>query len=251
MHEYDSDFYRFLTSFATRSAEQVVPLLNALVPIGSVADFGCGCGAWLSVWQKAGAFVTGVDGPYVDRRELMIDAHHFRAVDLSQPIDFGRRFDLVQSLEVAEHLAAERAEDFVDMLTAHGSLVMFSAAVPGQGGEHHVNEQPLEYWRDKFRARGYVAIDCIRPQIAGNPLVQHWYRYNIVVYAREDRYDTLPDRMRAFRVPEGEKLSEYWPLRDRIRHALIRQLPRGAVDFLSRIKAQWEAKGLRSTKPTP
>jgi SAM-dependent methyltransferase len=250
MHEYDTEFYRFLASFATRSAEQIVPLLTALTPIGSVADFGCGRGAWLSVWEKAGADISGVDGPYVDRRDLMIDPQHFRAADLNQPINLGRRFDLVQSLEVAEHLPKERAADFVDTLTAHASLVMFSAAVPGQGGEHHVNEQPLEYWREKFLARGYFAIDCIRPQIVGNSRVQHWYRYNTIVYAEERHFKSLPDRMRAFRLPEDERLREYWPLSDRIRHALIRQLPRGAVDFLSRLKAQSQARGSRSAEPT-
>jgi SAM-dependent methyltransferase len=250
MHEYDSDFYRFLASFATRLAEQVVPLLNALMPINSVADFGCGRGAWLSVWQKSGAFVMGVDGPYVDRRDLMIAPRQFCAADLSRPIDLGRRFDLVQSLEVAEHLPAERAADFADTLTAHGPLVMFSAAVPGQGGEHHINEQPLEYWREKFRARGYVAIDCVRPQLVRNSQVQHWYRYNIVVYAAEDHLWAIPNRLQEFRVPENQKLREYWPFPDRVRHAVIRQLPRGAVDLLSRMRAHWEARGSRSAEPT-
>src|SRR5205085_7750181 len=73
MHQYDTDFYRFVASFAARSAEQVVPLLTSLLPIDSVADFGCGEGAWLSVWRNAGVSVMGVDGPYVDRRRLMID----------------------------------------------------------------------------------------------------------------------------------------------------------------------------------
>ncbi len=132
MHEYDVNFYRFLTSFAIRSAEHIVPLLTAQLTIDSVADFGCGQGAWLSVWRKAGAAVLGVDGPYVDRRNLMIDAEEFRAADLGSRIDLGRRFDLVQSLEVAEHLPAERASAFIDTLTAHGRFVLFSAAVPGE-----------------------------------------------------------------------------------------------------------------------
>jgi hypothetical protein len=175
----------------------------------------------------------------------------FRSADLSEPIDLGRRFDLVQSLEVAEHLPQQRASDFIDVLTAHSPLVMFSAAVPGQGGEHHINEQPLQYWREKFRERGYVAIDCVRPQAVANRRIQHWYRYNIVLYAEEGHFTSLPDRLRAFRVPEDERLRDYWPLPDRIRHALIRQLPRGTVDYLSRRKAQLEARRPPSTGSTP
>jgi SAM-dependent methyltransferase len=246
LHEYGDDFYRFLASFAIRSAEQIVPLLSALLPINSVVDFGCGQGAWLSVWRKAGATVMGVDGPYVDQKHLMIDADEFRAADLSQPIDLGRRFDVVQSLEVAEHLPSSRASEFIGTLTSHGPFVMFSAAIPGQGGEHHINEQPLEYWRQKFRERKYVAIDCVRPKVIANLQVQHWYRYNIILYAGEPYLATLPDPLLAFRVPEDQRLRNYWPLPDRIHHAVIRQLPRGAVDYLSRVKARLKARTAKS-----
>ncbi len=251
MHEYDADFYSLLASFAVRSAAEVVPLLSASLPVDSVVDFGCGQGAWLSIWRKAGANVTGVDGPYVDRQRLMIEENEFCAADLGRPIDLGRRFDLVQSLEVAEHLPLRQAADFVGTLTAHGPVVMFSAAVPGQGGEHHLNEQPLEYWREMFRRRGFVAIDCIRPQIVDNPRIQHWYRCNILLYVEQRRFEDLPDRLLSFRVPENQKLRNYWPLPQRIRHALIRQLPRAGVDFLARRKAQLAARRALSTGLMP
>jgi SAM-dependent methyltransferase len=222
MLEYKDHFYRFLASFAVRSAEQIVPLLSALLPINSVVDFGCGHGAWLSVWRKAGAAVMGVDGPYVDQRHLMIDADEFRTADLSQPIDLGRRFDLVQSLEVAEHLPGSRVSDFIRTLTAHGPLVMFSAAVPGQGGEHHINEQPLEYWREKFCDDGYIAIDCVRPEVVQNPGIQYWYRYNTVLYAERRHLEKMPDRVHALQVRENQSLRDFWPLPQRIRHAVIR-----------------------------
>jgi SAM-dependent methyltransferase len=243
---YNADFYSFLASFASKSAEHVVPLLKDQLTIRSVADFGCGQGAWLSVWRKLGVSAMGVDGPHVDHRSLMIDTREFRVADLSLRIDLGRRFDLVQSLEVAEHLPGERASDFIQVLTAHAPFVMFSAAVPGQGGEHHVNEQPLEYWRAKFRDHGYLAVDYIRPQISGNILIQNWYRYNIVLYIDESRFQALPANLQAFRVPDDESLAEYWPLQERIQHALVRQLPRGAVDHLSRLKSRAIARKARS-----
>jgi SAM-dependent methyltransferase len=246
LHEYDENFYRFLASFAVRSANQIVPLLSPVLPINSVVDFGCGQGAWLNIWRKSGARVMGVDGPYIKAKHLMIDANEFRAADLSRPIDLGRRFDVVQSLEVAEHLPPSHASEFIGTLTAHGPLVMFSAAVPGQGGEHHINEQPIEYWREKFRERRYVAIDCVRPQVIANLEVQHWYRYNILLYAEESYLATLPDRLLAFRVPEDQRLQNYWPLPDRIRHAVIRQLPRCTVDHLSRLKGRLSARKAKS-----
>lgn len=241
MYRYGAEFYRFLDSFALRSAQRIVPLLTAVLPIRSVVDFGCGQCAWLGVWQQAGAAVTGVDGPYVDRGHLAIDPKDFRAGDLSQPIDLNRQFDLVQSLEVAEHLPVSRAEGFVDTLVAHGSCILFSAAVPGQGGENHINEQPLGYWRSLFRAKGYVAIDYLRPLMCDDTIIKHWYRYNTLLYVRQTSLAAMPEAIRSRVVPESDDLRDYRPLGHRLRHQLMRHLPVGAVDRVSRINAWRQA----------
>jgi len=237
MHEYGDDFYAFLSSFAVRSAQRVVPVVLAATGASSVVDFGCGQGAWLSVWKSAGLNVFGVDGPYVNQERLLIDGAEFRPADLAAPIDLGRRFDIVQSLETAEHLPEARAAGFIANLVAHGDLVLFSAAVPGQGGEHHVNEQPLEYWRALFRAQGFVPIDLVRPAVRGDADVQRWYRCNCIVYARRDVVASLRDPARAYLVPDDMELDEYWPLRDRMQQAVVRRLPVAVVDWISRLNA--------------
>jgi SAM-dependent methyltransferase len=242
MHVYDAKFYHLLASFAVRSAEAVMPVVRDIVPAASVADFGCGQGAWLSVWRKSGAAVTGVDGPYVDRDALLIDLSDFIAADLASPIDLGRRFDLVQSLEVAEHLPAALAGQFVETLVRHATHVMFSAAVPGQGGEHHVNEQPLDYWRAIFRRQGYLAVDCIRPRLAGNADVQLWYRCNILLYVAEAAADRLPEAARRCIVPDGTPLPNFWPLASRAQQTLVRLLPLSAVNAVARVKASLAAR---------
>jgi len=230
MHEYGDDFYAFLSSFAVRSAQKIVPLVLKATGARSVADFGCGQGAWLSVWEKAGLEVTGLDGPYVNQSKLLVDPANFRPTDLATPINLGRRFDIVQSLETAEHLPASRAAGFVADLTSHADFVLFSAAVPGQGGEHHINEQGLEYWRRLFDARGFAPVDLVRPALRGDEGVQLWYRCNTVLYVRRERLDQLP--------AAGQTLAEYWPLASRIRQSFIRLLPVPAVDFLARVNAR-------------
>jgi SAM-dependent methyltransferase len=242
VYEYRTDFYRFLASFAVRSAQRIVPKLTAAVRIRNVVDFGCGQGAWLSVWTATGASVTGVDGPYVDRRHLLIGTDDFHAADLAAPIDLVRQFDLVQSLEVAEHLPATKAGQFVDTLTAHGPCVLFSAAVPGQGGENHINEQPLDYWRAFFRERQYAAVDYLRPLICDDPEIAPWYRCNIMLYVKDDAIASLPDPIRSCRVPDTQPFENYWPLSYRLRHALVRRLSRGVVDRISRTKGVLAAR---------
>jgi hypothetical protein len=242
VYKYGPDFYRFLDSFAVQSAQRIVPRLTAALTINSVADFGCGRGAWLSVWAEAGMSVSGVDGPYVDKGDLLMNPGNFQIADLARPIDLGRQFDLVQSLEVAEHLPAERAGQFVDTLTAHSAYVLFSAAVPGQGGENHVNEQPLDYWRAIFRQRGYAAFDYLRPLISHDELIARWYRYNILLYVSDDVIAALPEAVRCCQVPDTLCLEEYWPLLYRLRHALVRQLPVRAVNRLAYTKATLAAR---------
>jgi 2-polyprenyl-3-methyl-5-hydroxy-6-metoxy-1,4-benzoquinol methylase len=142
-HLYRPEFFDYIERGSLRSAATVIPIIRSLARVESVLDIGCGRGAWLSEWRRQGVGdVAGADGSYVDQASLAIPVEQFIATDLSQPIDLRRRFDLVQCLEVAEHLPADSADTLVDSLVRHGSVILFSAAVPGQGGEHHVNEQP-------------------------------------------------------------------------------------------------------------
>ena len=152
------------------SAEVVVPMVMELVHPRSVTDLGCGLGTWLSVFREAGVEdVLGVDGEYVRLESLEIPKERFVAHDLRQPFAAGRRSDLSMSLEVAEHLSPEYAAPFVTTLTRLAPVVLFSAAVPGQGGTEHVNEQWPSYWAQLFRERGYLPVDCLRRHLWDRP----------------------------------------------------------------------------------
>jgi len=234
MYAYSPGFFDHVDDGAAASAAAVVPLVRRLVPVTSVVDFGCGRGAWLAAWRGLGVTdVTGVDGDYVDRASLLIDPAAFMARDLTAPVALGRTFDLVQSLEVAEHLPASAADRFVDTLVRHGPVVLFSAAVPGQGGEHHQNEQPYGYWRGRFRARGYVVLDVLRPHLAGDRSVMPWYRYNLLLYVdRSLLADTLAGLAR-FRIGDAAPIPDVSPFPYRLRKACLRRLPPGLVTWIA------------------
>jgi SAM-dependent methyltransferase len=203
--------------------------------IESVLDLGCGRGVWLARWLQRGATdVQGVDGPYVDGRKLHVPTSCFVAHDLVRPLTLARRFDLVESLEVAEHLPESAADVFIDNLVRHGQLILFSAATPGQGGENHINEQPWEYWRQKFSARGYDVFDFLRPRLVHDAAVYLWYRHNTFVYAHRSIVEALPEEIKTCRVPPDKHLVDTVPVWARTRMALVRRLPRSAVDRLAR-----------------
>src|SRR5207247_712808 len=106
-------------------------------------------------------------------------------IDLEKAFDLGRRFDLVVCLEVAEHLSPPAAASFVESLTRHADVVLFSAAIPHQGGHHHLNEQFLDYWNETSTQHGYRAVDFLRPLLWSDRSVLWWLRQNIVVFVRQ------------------------------------------------------------------
>jgi hypothetical protein len=210
-----------------------------------VIDVGCGRGVWLEEWRRNGIEdAIGADGDYVDRNRLLIPRERFSAFDLAQGFNLGRRFDLVQSLEVAEHIPASQADRLIESLTAHGDLMLFSAATPGQGGEFHVNEQPPEYWRTKFANRGFLIFDCIRPQIVVDSSIEPWYRYNTFFYAHEQAWDGIPEEFRRTWLPPNTPIVDVSPLSWRLRSAFFRRLPQPAVQRLARLKHRMVLLGM-------
>lgn len=172
------------THLSIRSAEVIVKLLLERLEVRSVCDVGCGVGIWLRELLKQGVQdVVGVDGAWVPADKLLVPRERFVTHDLTTPLGLGRRFDLVLCLEVGEHLPGQAADVLVDSLVAHGSTICFSAAVPGQGGYQHINEQFQDYWIEKFRARGYTAYDMLRPKLWGSSAVEYYYAQNVLVFS--------------------------------------------------------------------
>lgn len=188
--QYDASFYEEQSRGSRNSARVVVPIVDGLIHPKSVLDVGCGMGTWLAEWQNHGVTdAIGLDGEYVDQCALQIERSLFRPVDLTNGFSLDRKFDLVQSLEVAEHIDESRADQFIHSLTCHGDLILFSAAIPGQGGTHHVNEQWPSYWVEKFSRAGFQVYDIIRPIIWMDSRIDPWYRQNILIFSKERTFD--------------------------------------------------------------
>jgi SAM-dependent methyltransferase len=169
------------------SAHILFEILFEYLQPKSVLDIGCGLGTWLSTLNDRGVpDLRGVDGPWFDPVRSMFDPGRIDVCDLEQPIDLGRTFDLVVSVEVAEHISASSADVFVASLVRHAPVVMFSAAIPRQGGTHHVNEQYLSYWAGKFAGHNYQPVDIFRGRVWHDERVHWWLRQNLVLFARRD-----------------------------------------------------------------
>jgi SAM-dependent methyltransferase len=240
MHLYNKKFFDYISDGSTDSAKKIVPILQDYLEFNSVLDVGCGLGAWLAIYKEFGKIVTGIDGPYVDKEQLLIGRDEFVSADLSAGFDLGRKFDLVQSLEVAEHIPTKYADTFIDSLIAHGDCILFSAAVPGQGGENHVNEQPLEYWRNKFSSRGYLPFDLVRQNLdLKDRSVMPWYRFNTVLYINQDSLVRTSPRLQPSAIPLGDKIPNYTDFRWSLRKTLVRFMPVSVATKIAQLKKIW------------
>jgi hypothetical protein len=61
--------------------------------------------------------------------------------------------------------------------------VLFSAALPRQGGTGHVNEQWPAYWIERFQTYGYFLFDVLRPLVWEDDRIASWYKQNILLFA--------------------------------------------------------------------
>lgn len=172
LHTYGSEI------FSVAAAQTVLPQVLSLTQARSVVDVGCGIGTWASVAKSLGCEVKGLDGAHVPVEQRLIGPAEFVETDLLRFAGIGR-FDLAICLEVVEHLPESHADSIVAGLCASADVILFSAAIPLQGGENHLNEQWPTYWQARFAARGFVMLDVFRERFWNEPKVDWWYRQNL------------------------------------------------------------------------
>jgi SAM-dependent methyltransferase len=165
----------------------IVPVIMNLIKPESVVDVGCGLGTFLKVFKDNGINdILGIDGPWRNKELLFknINPDDFIEKDLEQPFQLDRYFDLVICLEVAEHLSEKRADSFIKDLISLGDIILFSAAIPYQGGINHINEKWTEYWETKFEKYGFIKYDILKSFFWDSNRIWWWYKQNMLLYAK-------------------------------------------------------------------
>ena len=194
---YSRKFFAHLREGSLESARALVPIVLDIHPARSVVDVGCGIGGWVKAFAEHGVNAIGIDGDYVERKQLLIAEDRFIAHDLNRELDVAGlclrhgnegsgRFDLALSLEVAEHLAPRRSDGLVRDLCAMADVVLFAAAVPFQGGAGHVNERWQSWWAQKFSEKGFAPFDVLRRDIWGRRDIAWWYKQNTIFYVNRN-----------------------------------------------------------------
>lgn len=192
---YDEEFYEDHDTSAhhRRSCVVIAQTIVQLFSPRSVLDVGCGNGALLAEFAVLGIKTFGLEYALAGVKRCLAKGLQVRRFDIcTDTLADDQRFDLAVSTEVAEHLPAEFADRFVDLLCAASDRVIVTAGQPGDGGRCHLNEQPPAYWIDKFASRGY-RYDCgVTEQLSGQwrkAGVLRYYWRNVMCFQKGGKAD--------------------------------------------------------------
>ncbi|WP_071192561.1 methyltransferase domain-containing protein [Trichormus sp. NMC-1] len=180
---YTSDYFQTV-AFDTDYQTVALSIVEIYDP-KTVVEFGCGPGHLSRELAKLGVKVTSVDGySQPDFAGLPVEFYPLNLNDSTAIANLfqDKHFDLAISLEVAEHLQPESSPTVINWLTKVAPVVVFSAAVPSQGGHGHINLHHRDYWHNLFTQSNFVICDRIREKLRAHSRVAPWYRYNVVDY---------------------------------------------------------------------
>lgn len=180
---YDEKYYKKHQDGSYQSAQIILKFIQKITNFQTLIDYGCGMGTWGSAAKALGVSrYVGIDQNSYDPTYMLIGPSDYMQQDLQEPIDIASKFDLAICVEVAEHIPKDKSDILLNNVCQNSEVVLFSAALPRQGGTGHINEQPCSYWIQKFRTRGYLPVDCIRPFFWNEEQIEIWYRNNCILY---------------------------------------------------------------------
>jgi hypothetical protein len=189
---YTESFYQFTINSELKSSSDVAQILTNHFNPSSVIDIGCGCGIYLKAFHDLGIKdLVGYDGSENAIKKSLLP-EKIKLHDLRHRIQLNRKYDLCLCMEVAEHIENRYSESLVDTLTNLSDTVFFTAAPPGQGGEHHINEQPFSFWINLFEKKGFNYIHALTQKISEEMKSKNviwWVARNLMIFRRSYKSD--------------------------------------------------------------
>ena len=167
------------------SAKETFAELNKFLPqINSVIDVGCGMAAFSRIFQETGVKnITLVDHPSINIKKCLVKENfQFIPCDLDKALPSSLKSDVVICTEVLEHINFKRSVEVLDFIVSCADIIIFSAAIPKQGGTGHINEQHHEFWINKFKERGFDYADLFKGNIIKNEKIFFYLRQNLFIF---------------------------------------------------------------------
>lgn len=161
--------------------------LIEMFDIRSVLDIGCGYGYAVRWFHEHGVAALGIEGSAKVAHEAVVSGvicHDYTTGSVG-PEDLGGA-DLCWCSEFAEHVGQQFEANWIAD-AKRCRILALTAAVPGQGGHHHVNEQPPAYWIERLGREGFklhkTATDWLR-EVAADAHPYSYFSFQGLVFTR-------------------------------------------------------------------
>ena len=190
MNKYSPYFYDSVSSRAQKTAIITSDIVSRLLTPQSMVDIGSGLGIWSKVFLSAFPSMTNLVAIDLERHKSRIldsleeiPAFNFLERNLESVEGLpDSHYDLAICVEVLEHVSPKAAQNIFDEFSKKCSFIVFGAAIKGQGGTHHINEQSFEFWTNEMLRRGLIPVDVFRPQLLRDKQVPGYYKYNMILW---------------------------------------------------------------------
>jgi len=139
-----------LSSHCPKMFKYIIDTLN----IKSVLDIGCGMGYQMQEFMKYCDQVVGIDGSQYVIENSAFKENIFQHDYTVGELETEDCYDLCWCCEFVEHVEEKYRDNFLSTF-AFCKYVAMTHAIPGQGGHHHVNCQPKEYWIEHMSRYGF------------------------------------------------------------------------------------------------
>jgi len=244
-YNYSDNFYKSVSVRAEETADQVIKILyNFIEQMKSIKDIGCGSGTWLKKFNEIGQFqkIFGFDliGAIEKDVRSLDEKIVFEAIDFENIVEnIFPKTDLSLFLEVAEHLTENTAKKIIKFICETSNMVIFSAAIPGQGGYNHMNEQLMSYWVKQIEINQFIVFDSFREEMNKHQNLPFYYRNNIVLAISREYYEQHQGNINSidkFMITSESNIKDYRNTTQKIQYKIMAKLNYKIVNILVSIK---------------
>jgi hypothetical protein len=238
--KYSESFYSSVGSRASIAASIVMGSVKQWYSPSSIVDYGAGPGVWsieaAKVFPNASVLALDYEAATIFSEEFeskrpknLITLELNFEEEKSIPVV---NLDMAICVEVLEHLSEEAANRVFNSICSTAGIVIFSAAVPGQGGTGHINEKPKNYWVSRFVENDFLVFDTFAQNLQ-HPQVPDYYRNNCFL-AINSKFLTS-DRLNCLKLLTSLSQNILNDHRSRLlvlRHTLTRMIPSEIVTLI-------------------
>lgn len=188
---YSRDFHKSIENDEYPQAVRLASYIKNYMRPSKFIDFGCSTGLYLREMQIQIPELESVGYEFSKDAVDMALCKNVIEFDLTKKLDIDKKENtLGLCLEVLEHIDDSNWLPVLKNLSSLCDTIIFSAAVPGQGGTGHINCRNKIDWIYRFHTLGWIVdLDKTKHilEVMTNGYHMGWFSFNAMVLVNGSR----------------------------------------------------------------